>query len=330
MPGKTYKREKLQSLSDIAVALFADLKEAGFTQILPATGLNFTPSSGAGKFVFESSAAINPRQAKQPYRILVDLEGATAFSGRLRIAIAGPQQITNAGATATFPGAADTTGLRVMGQLGNAWSKTTGQALGDCFITRNIPNRIYDSGSTISYLLVVTNRGFALSTWEDASDESPVFSFLNVQVPVDKDSGAPLAVDNSPIFCVFNSDNTGLKKFVVNEADVFRPTKAVAADRNTVNSSAIVNSAEQVSIARGNKYLVSFANRLNTERYAYTEELDQFAYVSADVIGEGTEVSVTVYGESTPRVYRALKANGANNTGMRLLMLVEGGGVPNV
>ena len=82
------------------------------------------------------------------------------------------------------------------------------------------------------------------------------------------------------------------------------------------------------AIARGNKYLVTFPNRLNTDRYVYTEELDQFAYTSADVIGEGSEVAVTVYGEGTPRVYRALKANGPLNTGMRLLMLVEGGGVP--
>jgi len=75
---------------------------------------------------------------------------------------------------------------------------------------------------------------------------------------------------------------------------------------------------------------VTFPNRLNTDRYAYTEELDQFAYTSADVIGEESEISVTVYGEATPRVYRAMKANGADNVGMRLLMLVEGGGVPAV
>lgn len=328
MAGKIYKREKLQSLGDVASALFTDLKEAGLAQVLPATGQNFTMTGGAGKFVMDSAAGINPVHAKQPWRILVDVEGATAYSGRLRIAIAGPQQITNAGAFSSFPGATDTTGARVMGQLGNAWNKTTGQALGDCFITRNIANKSYDAGTTMSYLLVATSRGISLAVWEDASDDTPVMSFFSVQVPVNKDTGVALVTDNSPIFCVFSADSQPLKKFVVSEADVFRPTVAKAADKNTANSSAIINSTEQVAIARGNKYLVTFPNRLNTDRYVYTEELDQFAYTSADVIGEGSEVAVTVYGEGTPRVYRALKANGPLNTGMRLLMLVEGGGVP--
>jgi len=330
MPGKIYKREKLQSLTELASSLFTDMKAAGLMQVLPATGQNFTPTAGAGKFVLESVAAINPVQAKQPWRILVDLEGATAFNGRLRIAIANPQQITNAGGTSSFPGATDTTGARIMGQLGSAWNKTTGGALGDCFVTRNITNRTYDAGTTLSYLLVATNRGLSLMVWEDASDAAPVYSFFSIQSPVNKQDGSPLTDLNSPIFVVYDCDNTGMKKFVVSESDVFRPTQSKPADKDTTNSAAIINSTEQVAIARGNKYLVTFPNRLNTDRYAYTEELDQFAYTSADVIGEESEISVTVYGEATPRVYRAMKANGADNVGMRLLMLVEGGGVPAV
>ena len=330
MPGKIYKREKLQSLTELATSLFNDLKTIGLTQVLPATGQNFTPTAGAGKFVLESVEALNPVQTKQPWRILVDLEGANAYNGRLRIAIANPQQITNAGATASFPGAADTTGTRIMGQLGNAWNKTTGGALGDCFVTRNVTNRTYDAGTTMSYLLVATNRGLSLMVWEDASDAAPVYSFFSIQSPVNKQDGSPLTDLNSPIFVVYDCDNTGMKKFVVSESDVFRPTQSKPADKDTTNSAAIINSTEQVAIARGNKYLVTFPNRLNTDRYAYTEELDQFAYTSADVIGEESEISVTVYGEATPRVYRAMKANGADNVGMRLLMLVEGGGVPAV
>ncbi|MNY64346.1 hypothetical protein D3C86_2014390 [compost metagenome] len=52
------------------------------------------------------------------------------------------------------------------------------------------------------------------------------------------------------------------------------------------------------------------------------------AYTSADVIAEESEIPVTVYNEGTPRIYRALKANGDNNTKMRLLFLIDGGGVP--
>ena len=144
----------------------------------------------------------------------------------------------------------------------------------------------------------------------------------------DKLTGRPLLTDNSPIFCVYSCDSQEAQKFVISESDVFRPTKSVSAEIDTVNSAAILNGKDQVAIAKGNKYLITFPNRLNTDRYAYTEELDMFAYTSADVIAEESEIPVTVYGESTPRIYRALKANGANNTKMRLLFLVQGGGVP--
>jgi hypothetical protein len=328
MPGKIYKREKLQSLAELASSLFTDLKAIGLTQVLPATGQNFTPTNGTGKFVLESVATINPVQAKQPWRILVDLDGAANGAGRLRIAIANPQQISNSGNTSSFPGAPDTTGARTMGQLGAAW--TTSTKIGDAFLNRSVTNKVYDSGTTVSYLMVATNRGLSLMVWEDASDAAPVYSFFCVQSPVNKETGEPLTDLNSPIFCVYNADNSGIKKFVISESDVFRPTPSVPADRDGVNSAAIINSQEQVAIARGNRYLVTFPNRLNTDRYAYTEELDMFAYTSADVIGEESEISVTVYGESTPRVYRAMKANDAYNTGMRILMLVEGGGVPAV
>lgn len=328
MPGKIYKREKLQSLADLATALFADMKSAGLTQVLPTTGQNLTLTNGSGKFVLDSVAAINPVQTRQPWRIVVDVEGAATFNGKLRIAIANPQQITNNGAVTQFPGPADATGTRTMGQLGTAWSKTSGSVLGETFINRSVTNRVYDAGTTMSYVMVATNRGLSLAVWEDATDVAPIYSFFCVQSPVNKDTGVPLTDMNSPIFVVYDCDNTGMMKYVLSENDVFRPTPSRRADVNSVNSSAILNSKDQVAIARGNKYLVTYPNRLNTDRYAYTEELDMFAYTSADVIGESSEISVTSYGESTPRVYQALKANGANNSGMRLLLLVEGGGVP--
>ena len=51
------------------------------------------------------------------------------------------------------------------------------------------------------------------------------------------------------------------------------------------------------------------------------------AYTSADVISAGTEIEIQVYGEETPRKYKALYSNGPNNTGMRPLILIEGGGI---
>lgn len=330
MAGKIYTRSKMQNLSAVVLGLFDDMKAAGLTQVLPIAGTNPLVTAGATKFVFDSSLTVNPLHATQPWRILVDLEGATANAGRIRVAIATPLQITNAGVPSVYPGPADATGARTMGQLGNAWSRTGGGSLGDAFVSRNVANKVYDAGTTISSILVVTDRGVFFSCWEESLEEDPVHSTFCVQVPVNKDTGVPLITDKSPFFVVYNTDNTGFKKYVLSESDVSRPTKAVSAETNTKNSAAIINAAEQVSIARGNKYLVTLPNRLNTERFAYTEELDMFGYVSADVIGEGSEVSVTLYGEALPRVYRALKATGPDNTLVRILALVENGGVPAV
>jgi hypothetical protein len=56
-------------------------------------------------------------------------------------------------------------------------------------------------------------------------------------------------------------------------------------------------------------------------------------YSSADIISHRTELDIQVYGEKNAdntdklRKYRALNANGAKNTGMRVFMLQSGGGV---
>lgn len=327
MAGKMIKRTKLAGLGAVATQLFLDLKEAGLTQVLPATGQNFTLASGAGKFVMDSSLTVNPKHATQPWRMLVDVSGATGGAGQIKIAFANPEQISNAGATSSFPGGVDTNGARIMGQLGAAWNKASSSALGDVFVNRSIANQTFDAGTTISYVLTATERGIAFFIWDEASDASPKFSWFLVQSAVNKDTGAPRVDELSPIFCVYSCDAQQPQKFVISESDIFRPTVSKPADEDSIDSAAILNSKQQVAIAIGNKYLVTFPNRLNTDRYAYTDELDMIAYTSADVISEDSEIPVRPYGESVDRVYRAFKANGANNTGMRLLMLVEGGGI---
>ena len=327
MAGKMIKRTKLAGLGAVATQLFLDLKEAGLTQVMPASGQNFTLTSGAGKFVMDSSLTVNPKHVTQPWRMLVDVSGATGGAGQIKIAFANPEQISNAGATSTFPGAVDNTGARVMGQLGTAWSKPAGSALGDVFVNRSITNQTFDAGTTISYVLTATARGIAFFIWDEGSDASPKFSWFLVQSAVNKDTGAARVDNLSPIFCVYSCDAQSPRKFVISESDVFRPTESKPADEDSIDSAAILNSKQQVAIAIGNKYLVTFPNRLNTDRYAYTDELDMIAYTSADVISEDSEIPVRPYGEATDRVYRAFKANGANNTGMRLLLLVQGGGI---
>ena len=326
MAGKMIKRTKLAGLGAVATQLFLDLKEVGLTQVMPATGQNFTLTSGAGKFVMDSSLTVNPKHVTQPWRMLVDVSGATGGAGQIKIAIANPEQISNAGATSSFPGGVDVSGARVMGQLGNAWTAPS-SALGSVFVNRQIANQTFDAGTTISYVLTATARGIAFFIWDEGSDASPKFSWFLVQSAVNKDTGAARVDNLSPIFCVYSCDAQQPQKFVISESDIFRPTLSKPADEDDIDSAAILNSKQQVAIAIGNKYLVTFPNRLNTDRYAYTDELDMIAYTSADVISEDSEIPVRPYGETADRVYRAFKANGANNTGMRLLLLVEGGGI---
>jgi hypothetical protein len=214
-----------------------------------------------------------------------------------------------------------------MGQLGSAW-KQSSVAPGTVFFARKRQSYLIDEGTVYSYTLLSTGHGIALFLWEDAGDDAPAFSWFVVQSPVDKETGAPLVTDNSPIFCVYCCDNHSINRFVVSETDIYRPTISKPADKNDVNSNAIINAEEQIAIAKGNKYLVNFLNGINTDRYAYTEELDLLGYTSADVIAENTEIPVTAYGEAEPRIYRAMKANGPNNTKMRIMMLVQGGDGP--
>lgn len=122
---------------------------------------------------------------------------------------------------------------------------------------------------------------------------------------------------------VFTPDSVSIYKFVVSESDVFVPSRSVRADVDRVDSAAIINSQQQVAIASGNQYLVTIPNRLNTQRYAYTDELDLIGYTSSDVISQNSDVPVTVYGETNPRIYKAMKATGPNNTGVRILALIS-------
>lgn len=351
MAGKVYKSTKIQSLGALLTAMHADFKAAGFTSILPAGETPLVLTGGLGKIVLESSPTNNTLHATQPYRIFVEV--FTIDGGQsMRISVANPQQISNTGAVSSFPylpystnqGQAPYQGEWVMGRIGAKFQplpyrengsgisspQSDGLAIGDVFIARNGRHNYHvDSGTTLSTLLAVSDHGFTFHVQEDSADVPARFSFLAVQVPVDKTSGEPMTDLFTPIFCVYNCDNSGYKKFVVSESDVFRPTNPVDASKDTVNSAAILNANVQVSLRRGNKYMITLPNRINTDRYAYDEELDMFAYASADVIGENSLVPVRFYGETSDRIYQGVKSSD-RSSGMRLLVLVEGGGIPEV
>jgi hypothetical protein len=101
----------------------------------------------------------------------------------------------------------------------------------------------------------------------------------------------------------------------------------IPADQHWVDYNAVMNTRQQVSIAENNKYVITFPSGLSTSRFAYTHEADMIAYTSADVVATGAEITITVYGEATPRTYIAGPSSGHNNTGVRMLILKSEGGV---
>lgn len=351
------QKGNLTSLTEVLSSLHADLLAGGFTPVLPASAMPLSVLDGTGVFVVESSDTINPVNEGQAYRIRMEVAKVTKGEGAYMTAvIAGVDHITNTGNVFTYPevvknstNSASTT--QVMGALGtnmvpvdfsssgSSGPKQTGP--GGLFVTRGngvgtsstdatAAAKAYVDASTgvnYGYTLSIADHGVVFYMWENATEGKPIYSMFCVQSPVNKDTGDALVDLKSPIFCVYANNNTPMMKFIVNESDVSTPTKSVRAGEDSTDSAAIVNEEDQVAVKLDNKYLVTFPNRVNTERFAYSEELDLIAYSSAKVIGEDTVLPITVYGEPTERKYRAMKANKENNNGMRLLVLQEGSGV---
>lgn len=206
----------------------------------------------------------------------------------------------------------------------------------------------------MSYRLTITPRGIMCMLWVESRDNTgSAYSWFCIQRMVD-DSGAVIDSGKAPLFCVFSENGgggangtgkgtilldsisydalnapkpDGISQFVVREQDINAPDVPHSAVMDTADASRIINSVQQVSTSEDNQFILNFPKGLNTQRYSYPHELDLFAYTSADVISQWSETEVTVYGEASPRKYKAMNANHLNNKGMRILMLLEGGGV---
>lgn len=347
------ERGNLTSLGAVMQSLHTDLLASGFAAVLPMDSTPLSLTEGAGLFVVESAAVMNPlHSAGQKYRIRMEVKTSgvgDAAAQYMTVVIAGESHITSAGKVFPYPemepgvsGGAKIVSTKIMGHLGSAMvpvatvQKASGK--GCVFIARGQgeyvqnggePAKAYagNTGVNYGYVLSVSDHGVSFFVWENTTEQTPIFSMFSVQSPVNKDTGAALVDLKSPIFCVYNCDNSGYQKYIVNESDVATPTKPVSAGDDTTDSAAILNEETQVGVKLGNKYLINFPNRVNTERFAYSEELDMIAYTSATVVGEDTILPITMYSEGTPRKYRAMKANKGNNNGMRILVLCEGAGV---
>lgn len=308
MPGTSIERHGFVSCKNLTDQLVADLIANGFVLKFPQT---FTAGGAAPTATLEAGANVDPLAATQPWRIRIEgSDTGIAFN------VAPPLQLPDSG------GVVMETSQMSSGLLGTATAPFVNHAGSGGWVPSSADKAAYP----MSYRLTVSRQGFVLYVWLHDSDKvGGKFSWVCVQRPVDSQTGETLVTGKAPVFCVFSTGNK-INRFVVREVDVLRPQNIVDATAHSEDSRAIINDKNQVAISEDSKYIITFPNGLNTPRYAYTHELDLIAYTSADVISAWAEVPLTVYGEATPRTYKAMNASGAYNTGMRILMLMQGPG----
>jgi len=361
MPGYVVERHGFLTASDLLASVITDMVANGFTQSFPSTPFNASTAASPYKVILEASGSVDPLNGggvaeKQPWRICFDIQGPQ----RVFVYVATPLQLPNSGDVATEKvyGSAGLQSLDVIGntgdQMGNyssgsgggaspakissagvysAPSSGSGAAPAD-EITKGLimrQLRVTDAGGgsyPMSYRLVISPRGLWLGVWEDAVTQqtSSMFNWILVQRPVDRTTGTVLTTGKSPVFCV-SAHGGQYFQFVVRESDILRPGLRRSASINEDDSEAIINAQTQVSLSEDGKYIVTFPSRLNTSRYRYPHELDMIGITSADVVSQFSDVPLTVYGEGAARSYKAMQANFFNNTGMRILVLQQGGGI---
>lgn len=339
--GFYVRRSGYTHVGELMLAVVADMTTNGFTVRHPAAWLPPVDVPGRSKFkvTLEAGPTVDPLNAtellnKQPWRVQIEV-----FDKHTAGVTTGSQQAVRTDGSASYSIAA--TKLKgPQGAIGGYYTK--GTTIADISPDPTKPAEGFVNRTTrvvlgaidlaesfpMTYSLSITPRGIALCIWEDYVSDSgaSAISWFVIQRPVDRATGAIIVGGKAPVFCLSGVNNV-ITRFVVRESDVLKPSDAVDATKDTDYNNAIINGMEQVAISEGNRYVIAFPSRLNTTRYAYTYELDMLGYTSADVVSENTDVPLTVYGEATPRKYVSLLANGANNTGMRVVAIKEGGGI---
>jgi len=335
------------SAQGMAQALMEDLgADGGMTLLYPTGGI----MSSTNVAVYESNMDMDPLADRgEKWRVRIETDGsALAGKGYIRINMGTEHQIPSDGGGVTAESENKTSG-NLAGPKGDYFDGGS-SARENVFLSEEYfysEDGTDQGASPLSYRMSVSNHGIAFCAWRNAYDNAgDKFAWFVVQRPVDPTDGTILSDYYAPVFCVYSVggggptvstskyspgiiiDPEGIQRFVVRETDVHAPTKSASAIVPQRDINPIINPAEQVSISVDNKYIITFPSGLNTQRRAYKHELDMLAYTSADVISQDSDVNVTVFGESEPRTYKAMQANGEYNTGMRILLLIQGAGIP--
>lgn len=357
MAGYSIQRNGFLTFKTMMHSFIKDLKDNGFTLINP-TALVTTPAgSETSTATLEAGPTVNT-VTNQAWRIRIECVSDI----RVNIYAGTSLQLDSSGLVA--PSNKATTGTDKQGQL--FLDNQTGNGfMGDKEWSLPTTSPLLLSGTTtvgtslpLAYQLSISTRGIAACFWSEGSEEfGNRFSWFVIQRPSHPTNGAPLITGKCPVFCIFSNggggptgthpslvlNKTGIKKFVVREADINTTSSSKSAVTHTVDSNLIMNSNVQTSFTEDGKYIINFPSGLNTDRYVYVHEMDMIAFTSADVVPPFSSVKLAMYGETayppgvtTPtdpcaklytREYMSLNANGPYNTGMRLLILVNGGSV---
>jgi hypothetical protein len=317
------QRNGYLTVSNMMLSVINDMIDHGFTVKYPSSFDPSAPLEAPFKIVLEAGPLVDPLAATQPWRVAFSIDDAAGQA--VGAWVGSPFQIKDDGTISTlYGGPGGTAGLAgTVGKMTFAVSSDPDTGL---FNRTARVSSLQQGTYPLNYRLTVSSRGFFLGAFEGnwASNiyatSASYFNWILVQRPVDKTSGTILTTGKCPVFCV-NKVNDKYWRFVVRESDLPHPTAPVPANSHSEDNFRIINTQNQISITEEQTYLVSFMNNLNTPRFRYTEELDMIGLVSSDVIMEGIEVPVTVYGGS--KVYTALPGSSQFNTGVRILALTS-------
>ena len=345
----TIQRNGYKSVVELVQQVIEDMVDNGFRVVHP---IDYVPSSRVPTtqteltVILEAGPDVDPLSTSQPWRVAFRMPNRECTE----MIVATPMQLQDDGDILILP---DSTGKSVgtagcVGKMFDKDSSVLDASTG--FINRakrinyfafnpggqppQAPENTKVSrgdGSTypLNYRLTIAPHGFFLGAyegnWASLIDgkiitTANLFNWVVVQRPVNKDTGAPLITGKCPVFCV-NGVNAQYWKFVVREADIPHPTLPVRADAFSEDNFKIINILNQNSITEDKKYIISFIHNLNTPRFRYQEELDLVATTSADIIMEGIQVDLNVFGST--RKYVALPGSADWNTGLKILTLAQ-------
>jgi hypothetical protein len=292
--GFTVERTNYATLAALATAVINDLAGNGFTVKYVNAGGTTPGTMTATKATFEASASVDPLQGTQPWRVQVDASGASLFVRGGTVT-----QLTDAGVTTgSIP-----------------W---TGPAGTDVTTNQH------------SYRLSISSKGFVLHVYNQVSPTA--HGLVCIQRLVDRSTGNTITDGKSPVLMAYAPYNNAVVSMSwLRESDITAPTTAVSTSvvgTNQVQTLYLYSyGANQCpTVDDEGSYWVSFLNNLATSRALYRRaEVDMFGVVPEAGYADGANVNITVYGESSARVYRAMPRSGIG--AVRFVILTSGGGV---